>query len=417
MKIICIVALLCLIGMGLTFKNKVYSPMILMPLTFAILFIANTLRLYGLFEAENDSFIVCSIGVAFFVLGCLIEKLFHSNSIKLKINGTISDEVDTKKTFLVVILIIALFFIIMYSWGSIGYIRSGGTLYDMRYGQQDALHSSGLISFLYTYIGVPIIYFSLPIAAYDYFILGKKVYFMLTLVTVFFWFAGNGARLPLIYLILSIVCVCLLFFTRIKAQGKLKKILLGLLLLVIVIDVLSIARRSGKNIASDSTTFFQGLYYYLGGSMINMGVKLPFVAVQPSLLGVSTFYGFFLPISNVWETKLLDRASYIPDIVQNSIIQISTQSAQPYNFGTTGFFYLFADGKIWGVVLISLILGILANFVYEKFIALKNLKYFVMYSLVMETVFMFALTDLLATISFALSIIYVLILFRTRKSR
>ena len=112
--------------------------------------------------------------------------------------------------------------------------------------------------------------------------------------------------------------------------------------------------------------------------MINMGVKLPFVAVQPSLLGVSTFYGFFLPISNVWETKLLDRASYIPDIVQNSIIQISSQSAQPYNFGTTGFFYLFADGKIWGVILISLILGILANFVYEKFIALKNLKYFVM---------------------------------------
>ena len=116
----------------------------------------------------------------------------------MKINGTISDEVDTKKTFLVVILIISLFFIIMYSWGSIGYIRSGGTLYDMRYGQQDALHSSGLISFLYTYIGVPIIYFSLPIAAYDYFILGKKVYFMLTLVAVFFWFAGNGARLPLI---------------------------------------------------------------------------------------------------------------------------------------------------------------------------------------------------------------------------
>lgn len=421
MKILCIAILIGLVSIGFVFKNKVYSPILLMPITFTILFIANTVRLYGLYDAENESFIICSLGVTFFVLGCLIEKLFHSSLAKSKLNGniseTISSEVNYLRTFLMTLLIIALFFIIMYSWHSIGYIRSGGTLYDMRYGQQDALHSSGLISFLYTYIGVPILYVSLPIAIYDYFILEKKLYFVLTLIAVFFWFAGNGARLPLIYLILSIACVCLLFFSKIKSQGKLKKILFGLLLVIIVIDILSIARKSGKNLASDNTTFFQGLYYYLGGSMINMGVKLPFVAVQPPLLGVSTFYGFFLPISNVWETKLLDSANYIPDIVQNSIIQISTQSAQPYNFGTTGFFYLFADGKIWGVILISLLLGILANFVYEKFIALKNLKYFVMYSLVMETIFMFALTDLLATISFALSIIYVLILFRTRKSR
>ena len=93
-------------------------------------------------------------------------------------------------------------------------------------------------------------------------------------------------------------------------------------------------------------------------------------------------------------------------MIQNSIISISSMSNQPYNFGTTGFLYLFADGKILGVIIISILLGLLSQFVYEKFIILNNLKYYVLYVFVMEGIMMFVLTNILSGISFVMAIIY-----------
>ena len=81
-------------------------------------------------------------------------------------------------------------------------------------------------------------------------------------------------------------------------------------------------------------------------------------------------------------------------------------SNQPYNFGTTGFLYLFADGKIMGVIIISILLGLVCQFVYEKFMLLNNLKYYVLYVFVMEGIVMFVLTDMLSGISFIMAIIY-----------
>lgn len=413
MNIICIIALAILISIELIVKSKIYSPAFLMSITFFVLFVLQSFRFYGLYSTSGNSYFICLLGVCAFCLGCMLKRAFKPRLEILEINRTesITNQINNNRKILLILLFVALLIIVAYSWQSLGFLRSGGSLYDMRYGQQEVLHSNGLISFLYTYIGVPIVYFSLPISIYDYFILGNKKYLLLTFVTVFFWFIGNGARLPLVYCILSIVCTLLIFYSELKTQGKIRKIMIAVVLFFLIVDLLSIARKSGKNIASDNTTFIQGLYYYLGGSMINLDTKLAFVAAKDSLFGVMTLYGLFLPISNIFNADIFEKASYFPDIVQNNVIQISSQTSQPYNFGTTVFLYLFADGKIFGVIIISLLLGLISQFIYEKFVTSMNLKYFVLYSLVMEAIFMFSLTDLLSTISFTFAILYTLIFF------
>lgn len=417
MNIVCIVILATIIIIGLVLKSEIYSPEILISITFLVLFILQSFQFYGLYSADDNSYLICLLGICSFCLGCMIKRMFKSDVVNLRNdkNEIISDQINAHRKALLCLLFIAFFMVFAYSWKSIAFLRSGGSLYDMRYSQQDILHSSGIISFLYTYIGVPIIYFSLPISIYDYLILGNKKYFLLTLITVFFWFIGNGARLPLIYCVLNIVCTFLLFYPELRSSGKVKKIIIMLILFFLIIDILSWARKSGKNIASDNTTFIQGLYYYLGGSMINMSSKLHFVATKESLLGVMTFYGLFLPISNIFNIDLFDKAAYFPDMVQNNVIQISSQSIQTYNFGTTGFLYLYADGKILGIIIISLLFGFVSQLIYEKCMGSLNLKYYVLYSLIMEAILMFTLTDLLSNISFAFAIIYTLLFINSYK--
>lgn len=406
MKIICIVILLAFIILAFLFKEKIYSPIFLFPFSFLILYILQILRLYGLFDADNNSFLICTLGVFSFLIGCIIEKTFFSvNSYEVK-TVNISYEVIKYKNCFLIFMLLSLVIITLYSKNSLGYLHTGGSLYDMRYNQQDSLHTSALISFLYTYIGVPIVYIELPVCIYIFFILGRKVIPFLGFITVFFWFIGNGARLPLVYVILNIMCVCLLFYPVLKKQKKITKIFIALLLVFIFLNILSVARKSGKNISSDSNTFVQGLYYYLGGSMINMGEKLNFISAHNSLWGIASIYGLVLPFSNLISIPMVGNADYLFDMIQNSIISISSMSNQPYNFGITGFLYLFADGKILGVIIISILLGLLSQFVYEKFIILNNLKYYVLYVFVMEGIMMFVLTNILSGISFVMAIIY-----------
>lgn len=406
MKITCIVILLAFIMLAFLLKEKVYSPIFLFPFSFLILYILQVLRLYGLFDADNNSFLICTLGVFSFLIGCIIGKnFFRVSSYEVK-TVNISYEVIKYKNYFLIFMLISLVIIALYSKNSLGYLHTGGSLYDMRYSQQDALHTSGLVSFLYTYIGVPIMYIELPVCIYMFFILGNKLIPLLGFITVFFWLIGNGARLPLVYVILDIICVFLLFYPVLKRQKKITKIFITLFLVFLFINILSVARKSGKNISSDNNTFVQGLYYYLGGSMINMGDKLDFISAHNPLWGMATIYGLVLPISNLISIPMVGNADYLFNIIQNGVISISSMSDQPYNFGTTGFLYLFADGKIIGVIIISILLGLISQFVYEEFIVLNNLKYYVLYVFVMEGIMMFVLTDMLSGISFVMAIVY-----------
>lgn len=406
MKLVCILILLAFVVIGFLIKEKVYSPILLFPLSFFVLYILQVSRLYGLFDTDDNSFLICTIGVFCFLIGCMVEKyFFHAARYEIKTTN-ITNEVIQYKNFFLVCMLLSLILVALYSKSSLSYLQSGGSLYEMRYSQQDALHTSGIISFLYTYVGVPIMYIELPIFIYLFFLLGKKLIPFLGIITVFFWFIGNGARLPLVYVILNVLCVFLLFYPILKKKKKIMKIFIALFLIIIFLDTLSIARKSGKNISSDNNTFIQGLYYYLGGGMINMGNKLGFVSTHKSFFGIISLYGLFLPLSNIINIPIVGDADYFFNMVQNNIIMISKMSNQPYNFGTTGFLYLFADGKIMGVIIISILLGLVCQFVYEKFMLLNNLKYYVLYVFVMEGIMMFVLTDMLSGISFIMAIIY-----------
>ena len=403
---------LLIIILELILKVKIYSPSFLFVVSFLILFILEKLQLYGLFTAKNDSYTVVIIGVLSLCVGCMVVlPFFGQNNSNLDQKMIVKDytvQVNAIRKKLLFSIIFALVIEFLYAIPSILYLRSGGSLYDMRYIQQNIIQRSGLISFLHVYVSLPILYISLPISAFDFFINGQKKIFLLTLVTTLFYFIGNGARMPLIYLILSYITIFLMFFDLLKENKKLKKILLSTIIIIVVINLLTIIRKSGQEVSTSDQTFFQGIYYYITCSMINLGDKLSYVSAKPNLLGTATFYGFFLPLTNIINIPVATNAKDFFDLIQNSVINISNIDNSPYNFCVTGFLPSYADGKIWGVIAFSFLIGILMQFVFKKLERSDSLKWLVLYSLMMEAIMMYVITNMFSSISFCMAILFAL---------
>lgn len=401
-----------IIILELVLKVKVYSPSFLFVLSFLILFILEKVQLYGLFAAKSSAYVVVIIGVLSFCAGCIAVVPFFDH-IKLRdtqanLDKNYALQIDEIRRTLLVLILFSLLIEFVYAIPSILYLRSGGSLYDMRYVHQDIIQRSGIVSFLHVYVALPILYIVLPISTFDFFVSGNKKIFLLTLITTLLYFIGNGARMPLIYLILSYISIFLLFFNSLKENKKLKKILLGLIVIVFIINLLTILRKSGQEMSSGDQTFFQGIYYYITCSMINLGEKLTYISAQPNLLGTATFYGFFLPLTNIIKFPISSSTKDFFDLIQNGIINISSVDSSPYNFCVTGFLPSYADGKILGVVLLSFLIGSFIQFIFEKLKQSNKLKWLVLYSLMMEAIMMYVITNMFSSISFCMAILFTL---------
>lgn len=102
------------------------------------------------------------------------------------------------------------------------------------------------------------------------------------------------------------------------------------------------------------------------------------------------------------------------DYIQNDVITVAP-SDPFYNFGVTGFLNSYADGKIIGVISISIILGAISQIIYFKLLQRQTLKWYILYSLLVEFMVLYVITDMFSNISFTVAIIYTIFLIDDRK--
>lgn len=418
MSLVCLIVLLCSITLLLVLHVKLYDPLLLFPVSFFILFTMEKLKLYGLFSPSSVSFEIITVGVICFMLGCSFIKMIemHQRKISDKVNTSlISSNIAEIISILTIFSVIAIIIEVMYAIPSIQFLRSGGSFYDMRYSEQNVLQRSGILSFLHVYLAVPTFFIELPIAIYNFFIDNKKLLFFLNIICTFFYVIGNGARMPLIYVILSLLSVIIIFYPQLKKNGKLKHIIITLLSIIILISVISRIRASVSE--SSNITFIQGIYYYITSSMINFGSKIDFVSFHEPLFGIATLYGLFLPISNIINLPLVTYGEYLFESIQNSTVYISSVITKKYNFSVTGFLNMYADGGIVGIIAISILFGVTAELVFYYFKYKESLKGFVFESLILQAIMMYVITDMFGSISFVLALIYTSVFFNMNKHR
>ncbi|KRM29064.1 O-antigen polymerase [Limosilactobacillus panis] len=422
LSIFCDFILLAFIIIGLLFKEKFYSPTMILATSFFLLFFLAQLRFYGLFKASASVYLIITFGICAFFLGTRLVTATNVRLEKSNVNlAKLGIQVQSIYKILVFLAFVSFFIELVYAIPSFEYIRGGGSLYEMRYNQfaqqNGSLNQNAIIVFLHSYVSVPLLYIELPLSLISRIENKKNLLLVLTTLITFLYFIGNGARMPFIYFVASLVSILLVFFDELKSKKKIRKILVAIIFFVLVINLFTVLRKSGKNLSSDNQTFLQGIYYYLCGSVVNFGIKVPYIYSSENLLGMGTFYGFFTILSNFFNLPRMENANDFFDLIQRGVITISSDSSSPYNFCVTGFLPSYADGKLMGIFLMSFLLGVIIQFVYHLFLSKGNIKWFVMYMLSMQLMIIYVITNLLSQISFCLAIIYTLIFLNSRRKK
>ena len=162
-------------------KVKVYSPSFFICSIFPNFIYSRKSSTVWTFVAKSSAYVVVIIGVLSFCAGCIAVVPFFDH-IKLRdtqanLDKNYALQIDEIRRALLVLILFSLLIEFVYAIPSILYLRSGGSLYDMRYVHQDIIQRSEIVSFLHVYVALPILYIVLPISTFDFFVSGNKKYF------------------------------------------------------------------------------------------------------------------------------------------------------------------------------------------------------------------------------------------------
>ncbi len=407
-----IVTILMIVISYFKFRN-LFNPIFVLGSSFFIFIILVNLRLYGLYKGSTDAYIMLSIGLFSFTIGAIVFELllnkYRMNVTQFSYNNVSKSIKKSYKTILI-LLGIAVVSEIILSIDSITYLLQGQNLYTLRYVDLSTIQNdTSLISIIHIYFAVPVLFISLPISCIEFFCNKNRQLFYLSTIGIVFYMLTDGARMPLVYFLINIIITFLLFKNQLIKEKKFRKILLYIIVAIIVIASISSIRAKG---GGNTFSFIESMYLYLAGGIVNLSEKLKNVGIDTyKSHGAISLYGFINLLNQLKEIVIGNGLDSIKEAekfllcVQTDLVYIN-EGGRPYNFVTTGFLYFFADFGIYGVIIFSLLFGFVSQKVYRKVLYRPNLGYIVLYSLMLESIIMFVLTDIYSNNSFVIAVIF-----------
>ena len=180
--------------------------------------------------------------------------------------------------------------------------------------------------------------------------------------------------------------------------------------MVFFIAIISNVRSASVNNDYD---FFKSMYRYITGSTINMSEKIKYIQLHKfGTYGAATLYGIFNLLDKFYSLimnnslTVIKEAMNFLEVIQTELIYIN-DGGNLYNFCTTGFLFFYVDFGIIGVMSFSCMYGFICNLIYHKLLKYSNLKYYLLYVFILESLVMFMITDLFSVVPFMMAIIYV----------
>ena len=391
------------------FKN-VYNPAVIFTGFWLIIFILYAFHLYGLYHMSDEAIFLFVLGITFYDIGCLLMK-----QIKIKQKSKKYSLNETRIKFLFYISFVILLVQVI---SNLSLLRGGLSAVAIRY--STTIEKSYLLTVLQNFVAIPIsvcfiaIFFSNIIYSNK----NKKIAFyaiiliFLDLLAVFETMGIYLFAAGVIFLILYSISINGVDYVR-KIKNSLKK-----MSKVLIIGVFSL-------VSLRSISLFKHLYIYLTGSLVCFSEKLAdfhtetFNLVGMKTYGVASIQGILRPFVGALEqfgfsSKVFDSADifYWPWLGVPLAIG-STETTSSFNYFTTPFLFFFKDLGITGVMLFSLLYGLLCTYFYRKLRVSHSLYYTTIYIFIIFSIFMTLMEAPFVRQTFAMAILY--IIFTRRK--
>lgn len=394
-------------------EKNIFNPVTIMTILWGGIVYLSRLGLYGLYLANEHTYLMIIIGIYTFVSSYYISKLIlkvkfsqnnsnifqHDNPSKINVNY---------KVIYFLYLICILYVIIRLSQrGLYNVIGTGFNLASISSDiQSDSNNASGLINLLGFWIATPL-YFPLMIMSLTDYIFGNKdrwlifLNIVLTLGRILLY----GGRYPFIQLMIAIF---LLMSFKNRHKYSLKRTARYLLALIIGLLIFMVLTNS-KTQAPLKTLYLdfamQPIQFQTWAGVIDMNGSYSY--------GFASLYGFIHPFLYIIK-NLNGMPTFFSEIynnIQNTFnIWIPIGDTLNANAYTSIFWYLYYDGRFIGIIVGMLVLGMIAYLTYKKAYSSNNPKQIANYVMIAFCL-IYTFTDMeMYKYDFALGLIYLNVL-------
>ncbi len=356
----------------------------------AIITFMASLCLFGLYEASDLAWTIILVGCLSFVFGTYIVIPQKS---KLKVTKITEDEFFDERTFWIIVIFTCIFsFLELYQ--SIGFLEQGysiGDVREARYGGDTVSgieHSNSGINWIINMVS-PVLKLIIFAAGVQFYILKKERRYLYAVAIIALMQAfTDGGRVIVLYFILDII-VCAILYGKEKELIKVWKRPEAILVIIIglsAVVLLSIMR------GVEEEGFVEKGYRYLCGNVVFFDLHLDkFNGNLPLFYVYNSFQGLWFilfPLLHIFlgieqPPLAIMAVNYINDTQDRLYIGMDKMT----NAFITPFYHLYADGRMAGVIIGMVLLGILAGYVYKMVKKNPTGRNVVFYLLIFQMVF------------------------------
>ena len=398
-------AILSLIGCiyGLKKCKKLFNPISLFLGLWSIILFLSSMQLYDLKYSTEITYFRLLTGIVCFTLGFwldyrlkIIRKVHLGKSHGIRTNPYDSIYMLRSKYLLYFAFGIVIFMKAVDLKDNLIILLSGGNLQTVRnvLRANNAELRRTMTNVIHNLLSGPFEYVIYPIGAYNIINQKNKGITIATVIALVFGIINTGGRAMLIYFILSLL-VAFTFSSRdlynlltnikrnINAKKRYKKIIF---LFIIFFFVVSFSR-SGVGLLRDS-------YYYFAMEPTMFEQWCETVENQNLVgYGIASFNGFTFHI--LYLIKNILNISYPMhwNEVYNMVILSDTRWLQitnaglPANAFVSMFWFMFLDGREMGIIIISVIYGVICSYSFRNAVKSPNIKTISIYAMILFGVF------------------------------
>ena len=407
---------------GTVMFRRVINPITVFCGIWAVLLFGYGLHLFGLYSASSKALTIIIVGVLMFFIGAFVVSVLYLRTPRVNVDASLQPDSELPN-YRVILFLNLLSFVFLFGLGiaTMRLLLAGRSFYVIHkiYNQPSGVvGSSRLNQNLITWFVWPLM--DISMASVAVMILcdrrksaTKRFCIILIILNLALFTIITGKRSHLGYAAMYVVAVLFLQKRKIRLKSHTKIALMFGLALVVWAGVAISASRGVKSI-------FQTLYIYLVGCMPHLSTKLQNIPVDPKW--PTSIYGFYqaplLAVNSVAHSSYLAgiRAS-MSSLLQYTQERVEIAPGITYNAFLTPFFFFYLDGGMAGVVVFSILFGMLSAGVYVHHLKKRSFGSMVIYLLIFFCLYMSMVRIQFFQMRFVLAFFYAIFFFKKPRVR
>lgn len=390
---------------GYKSTKTIFNPLTVFCTLWAIITLMASLRLFGINQVSDKTYIIILLGIISFIFGSTIFGKFQ-----FKINTTSkNNQLIFNMKISYILIVVAISILSITAINSLNILLKGHDLSYIRYmaNKEVVTSDTGILDILFNYVAQPICNLLIPVSIYNFISKKKnKILIIGTIISIALLIISNGGRFILLYFIIHFIFISI-FMNGLHVKKNLKYIILVVIISVSVLSFLTISR--GSSIP-------QTLYIYFCGCMPHLDIQIAnFDSFGSYTYGFSSFQGFIRPffalikkIGLIYDfPTVLQQAQFLSLQVEQAV---SIGSNLRFNGFVSLFYSFYIDFNLPGVIFLSMLYGYICKIVFNNLQKNFSSMNIIIYSLLLQSMITSMVRFQFTTFIFALSFIYLLLI-------